>query len=143
MWLKRKFGERKAPVEQLGKLESEVMERVWAHGETTVRDLHDEVSTRLAYTTVMTTLDRLFKKGILDRRPLGRAFVYRAKVTKEEYNQQLTQHLLGIAVHEAGSRQAVMSCFVDYVSESDRKLLDELDGLIKAKRRSLKRQESK
>jgi predicted transcriptional regulator len=143
MWLKRKLGERQAPVEQLGKLESELMERVWARDETSVRELHEEISSRLAYTTVMTTLDRLFKKGILDRRPVGRAFVYRARVSKEEYNQQLTQHLLGIAVHEAGSRQAVMSCFVDYVSESDRKLLDELDDLIKAKKRSLRRQERK
>lgn len=143
MWLKRKLGERQAPVEQLGKLESELMERVWARDETSVRELHEEISSRLAYTTVMTTLDRLFKKGILDRRPVGRAFVYRARVSKEEYNQQLTQHLLGIAVHEAGSRQAVMSCFVDYVSESDLNLLDELDDLIKAKKRSLRRQESK
>ena len=119
------------------------MERVWARGETSVRDLHQEMSSRLAYTTVMTTLDRLFKKGILDRRPVGRAFLYRGKITKEEYNQQLTQHLLGIAVDEAGSRQAVMSCFVNYVTESDRKLLDELDDLIKAKKRSLRRQERK
>jgi predicted transcriptional regulator len=119
------------------------MERVWALGETSVRELHQEVSSRLAYTTIMTTLDRLFKKGILDRRSVGRAFVYRARVTKQEYNQQLTQHLLGIAVDESGSRQTLMSCFVDYVSEADQKLLDELDTLIKAKKRSLRRQESK
>jgi hypothetical protein len=48
--------------------------------------------------------------------------------------------LLGIAVQESGSREAVLSSFVDYVSESDRKLLDELDELIKAKKRSLRRQ---
>lgn len=143
MWLRRKFGGKQAPVEQLGVLESELMERVWVRGETSVRDLHREMSSRLAYTTVMTTLDRLFKKGILDRRPAGRAFMYRARVTKDEYNRQLTQHLLGIAVDEAGSRQAVMSCFVNYVSESDEKLLDELDDLIKAKKRSLRRQEPK
>jgi predicted transcriptional regulator len=143
MWLKRKSGERRAPVEQLGKLESELMERVWARGETSVREIYEEVSSRLAYTTVMTTLDRLFKKGLLHRRAVGRAFFYTATVSKQEYNQKLTQHLLGIAEHESGSRQAVLSCFVDYVSESDRKLLDELDELIKAKKRSLKRQESR
>lgn len=140
MWLKRKFGDQRAPVEQLGALESELMERIWARGETSVRDLYEELATRLAYTTVMTTLDRLFKKGLLDRRPVGRAFYYTAKISKQEYNQQLTQHLLGIAVHESGSQEAVISCFVDYVSESDRKLLDQLDELIKAKRRSLGRQ---
>ena len=138
MWLKRKFGARQAPVEQLGALESELMERIWARGETSVRDLHDEIASRLAYTTVMTTLDRLFKKGLLGRRAVGRAFHYTARVSKHDYDQQLTQHLLGIAVEESGSKQALLSCFVDYVSDSDRKLLDELDELIKAKKRSLR-----
>lgn len=143
MWLKRKSGQNGTPVEQLGKLESELMERVWARGEASVRDLHDELSSRLAYTTVMTTLDRLYKKGLLDRRPAGRAFLYTPRASKEQYNQQLTQHLIGIAEVESGSRQAVLSCFVDYVSDSDLKLLDELDELIKAKKRSLKRQVTK
>ena len=138
MWLKRKLGAMAAPVEQLGALESELMERIWARGETSVRDLHEEIASRLAYTTVMTTLDRLYKKGLLQRRALGRAFYYTAKVSKQEYNQQLTQHLLGIAVEESGSKQALLSCFVDYVSDSDRQLLDELDGLIQAKKRSLR-----
>jgi len=139
MWLKRKSGT-KAPVEQLGSLESELMERIWARGETSVRQLHDELAPRLAYTTVMTTLDRLHKKGLLERRAVGRAFHYCAKLSKQEYDQQLTQHLLGIAMQETGSHEAVMSCFVDYVSESDRQLLDELDELIKAKKRTLRRQ---
>jgi predicted transcriptional regulator len=140
MWLKRKAGAGQAPVEQLGKLESELMERIWERGETSVRDLYQELASRLAYTTVMTTLDRLYKKGILARRAIGRAFYYSPKVSRHAYNQQLTQHLLGIAVEEAGSQQAVLSCFVDYVSDSDRKLLDDLDDLIKAKKRSLRRQ---
>ena len=140
MWLKRKFGQAKAPVEQLGSLESELMERIWALGETSVRELHEVLAPRLAYTTVMTTLDRLHKKALLERRVVGRAFYYTAKLSKQEYNQQLTQHLLGIAMQEAGSHEAVLSCFVDYVSESDRRLLDELDELIKQKKRTLRRQ---
>ena len=139
MWLKRKSGNTKAPVEQLGSLESELMERIWTRDETSVRDLHEELAPRLAYTTVMTTLDRLHKKGLLERRAVGRAFHYRAKLSKHEYDLQLTQHLLGIAMQESGSHEAVMSCFVDYVSESDRKLLDELDELVKAKKRILRR----
>lgn len=137
MWLKRKSGAQ-APVEQLGALESELMERIWARGETSVREIHYEIGSRLAYTTVMTTMDRLFKKGLLERRPVERAFYYTAKISKHDYNQQLTQHLLGIAVEESGSKQALLSCFVDYVSDSDRKLLDELDQLIQAKKRSLR-----
>ncbi|MBV9074467.1 MAG: BlaI/MecI/CopY family transcriptional regulator [Acidobacteria bacterium] len=138
MWLKRKVGEKRAPVEQLGALESELMERVWAQSEVSVREVYEQLSDRLAYTTIMTTLDRLYKKGLLNRRPLQRAFYYSAKISKQQYNQQLTEHLLGIAEFES-SKQAVLSCFVDYVSESDHKLLDQLDALIKAKKRSLRK----
>jgi predicted transcriptional regulator len=138
MWLKRRPANGKPAVEQLGKLESEVMERIWQRGEASVRDLHADIGARLAYTTVMTTLDRLFKKGILDRRADGRAFLYRAKLTREQYNQQLTSHLLGIAAEEAGSRTAMLSCFIDYVGATDHRLLDELDELIKAKKKTLR-----
>ncbi len=140
MWLRRKSGALTARVEQLGKLESELMELIWQRGEASVRDLHAELASRLAYTTVMTTLDRLFKKGILNRRPVNRAFYYSARLSRTDYQSQLTHHLLGIAVDEAGGEGVVMSSFVDYVSESDLKLLDELDELIKAKRRTLRKQ---
>ena len=116
------------------------MELIWKRGEASVRDLYDDLAPRLAYTTVMTTLDRLFKKGILNRRLVNRAFYYSARENPDEYQHQLTRHLLGIAADEAGSRRVVLSAFVDYVSESDLALLDELDEIIKAKRRSLRRQ---
>ena len=51
----------------LGSLEFELMEVLWSHGESSVRDVVSKLSRPLAYTTVMTTLDRLFKKGLLDR----------------------------------------------------------------------------
>jgi predicted transcriptional regulator len=65
----------------LGALEREVMAIVWDRGEVNVRDTSARLSSRVAYTTVMTTLDRLFKKGLLTRRKVGRAFVYRATAT--------------------------------------------------------------
>jgi len=138
MWLKRRPVSGKPPVEQLGKLESELMELLWRRGEASVRDLHVDIGSRLAYTTIMTTLDRLFKKGILGRRADGRAFLYRAKLTREQYNQQLTSHLLGIAAEEAGSRTALLSCFIDYVGATDDRLLNELDAMIKAKKKTLR-----
>ncbi len=140
MWLRRKAGTRSVAVEQLGKLESELMELIWKLCEVIVRDLHQELAPRLAYTTIMTTLDRLFKKGILNRRAVNRAFFYSPKYSREDYQHQLTRHLLGIAMDETSSGRVVLSSFVDYVSESDLKLLDELDDLIRAKRRSLRKQ---
>jgi predicted transcriptional regulator len=71
----------------LGPLESEVMETVWELGETTVRDVHAELSPRreLAYTTIMTTMARLASKGLLARDTTGLAHRYRPTVSREEY----------------------------------------------------------
>src|SRR5437773_9641345 len=60
----------------LGKLERQVLEAAWQRGEVSVRDIYLVFEERIAYTTLMTTLDRLFRKQILDRRKDGRAFFY-------------------------------------------------------------------
>ena len=141
MWLKKQFGSRKAALGQLGNLESEVMERVWHRGELSVRDLYEELKSRLAYTTVMTTMDRLYKKGMLKRRKLGKAFLYVAALSEQEYREQLTHHLFGMVLHDGKNSGAVLSNFVDAVSDTDEKLLEHLDQLVKAKRRVLRRPE--
>ena len=139
MWLKRQSGERELSLSPLGNLETEVMERTWAREEISVRALHQELSGRLAYTTVMTTLDRLYKKGMLSRRKQGKAFLYSPAFTKVEYQARLTQHVLGIALEDSKYSNAVLSRFVDAVSATDAKMLDQLDELVKAKRRVLRR----
>jgi predicted transcriptional regulator len=140
MWLKKQFGERKTALGQLGALESELMERIWRSGETSVREVHAEFAQRLAYTTVMTTMDRLFKKSMLKRRKVGKAFLYIAALTEQEYREQLTHHLFGMVLND-GNSGAVLSNFVDAVGDTDEKLLDSLDELVKAKRRTLRQQE--
>jgi predicted transcriptional regulator len=141
MWLKKQFGTRKTALGQLGNLESELMERVWHRGELSVREAHAEYATRLAYTTVMTTMDRLFKKGMLQRRKVGKAFIYVAALTEQEYQEQLTHHLFGMVLHDGKNSGAVLSNFVDAVGDTDEKLLEKLDQLVKAKRRTLRRPE--
>src|SRR2546428_7809364 len=69
----------------LGSLERDVMALVWRHGDVNVRDACDELGPTVAYTTVMTTMDRLFKKGLLTRRKVGRAFVYRPTPSRAEF----------------------------------------------------------
>jgi predicted transcriptional regulator len=141
MWLKKQIGSRKAALGQLGSLESELMERVWHRGELSVRDLHAELAPRLAYTTIMTTMDRLYKKGMLQRRKAGKAFLYVAALSEQEYQEQLAQHLFGMVLHNGTNSGAVLSNFVDAVSDTDEKLLEHLDQLVKAKRRVLRRPE--
>jgi predicted transcriptional regulator len=118
------------------------MKRIWEVGEASVRDLHSEVSSRLAYTTVMTTLDRLYKKGWLKRRKSGKAYLYAPAFTEAAYRDRVAQHLIGMALDRHQDRQAVLSRFVDAVSLSDEQLLNRLDQLVRAKRRALRRTEA-
>jgi predicted transcriptional regulator len=91
----------------------------------------------------MTTLDRLHKKGLLTRRKEGRAFLYSPRVTRAEMEQGVTKDVIdGLLGNTAATGvEPVLACIVDAVSERDRELLDELDRLVKEKRRELRRQD--
>src|SRR5438105_3794633 len=128
----------------LGALEREVMELVWSSGEINVRETSQLLSTPAAYTTVMTTMDRLFKKGLLARRMVGRAFVYRAAATREELEGAVAAELVqSLLQRDAGGSLPILSSLVDAVSDRDRALLDELERLIREKRRGIDRPKGK
>src|SRR6202790_2242551 len=69
---------------QLGPLEQQLLSSLWTRGSATVREILDAGEIKLAYTTVMTTLDRLFKKQLLNRVPEGRAFRYSPRYSQAE-----------------------------------------------------------
>jgi predicted transcriptional regulator len=125
--------------EALGKLEQNVLKEVWRRDEASVRDIYLAFDEKIAYTTLMTTLDRLFKKKLLNRRKDGRAFFYLAAVSPDELEQGIREDVIeGLLGHGADEVRPVLACIVDTVSERDRELLDELDRLIKEKRKELK-----
>ncbi len=118
------------------------MEAVWQKQELSVRDLFEELQKRWAYTTLMTTLDRLHKKGILNRRKEGRAFLYSPRISRKQLEQGIASDLIdSLLARNAGEAAPLLSCFVDVVSEKDRSLLDELERLVREKRRTLKERE--
>jgi len=119
----------------LGSLERDVMALVWRRGELNVRDACDELGSIVAYTTVMTTMDRLFKKGLLTRQKVGRAFVYRASASRAEIEGAVATELVHSLLQREGEPLPVLSSLVDAVSDRDRALLDELERLIREKRR--------
>ena len=122
----------------LGPLEIGVMEMVWMFGESNVRDVVGRMERKLAYTTVMTTLDRLFKKGLLDRQMTDRAFVYRAKLSREEWDRRRAGEMMaGFLAGPEESRHLLLSCLVDAVGTHDAMLLDELEKKIQHKREEL------
>jgi len=122
----------------LGTLEREVMDVVWSTGETSVKDVGARLSSAVAYTTVMTTMDRLYKKGLLSRRKVGRAFVYRAAASRPEIEGAVAGELVHSLLQDRSEPLQILSSLVDAVSERDRALLDELERLIREKRRSVK-----
>src|SRR5688572_15826530 len=79
------------PARALGALEERVMEIVWGGAPLAVREVAHRLGGKLAYTTVMTTLDRLYKKGLLARVKEGNAFVYRAALGRDDYHRQVAE----------------------------------------------------
>lgn len=122
-----------------GALELRVLEALWRRGsDASVRDVHGDFP-GAAYTTVMTTMDRLHRKGILDRSKLGRAFVYRPRFSREALETAAAARALGPLL-QGGSARPILSFFVEAVSQEDERLLDELEQLIRAKRRERDRE---
>jgi len=116
------------------------MEILWARGESRVQDVVSALARGLAYTTVMTTLDRLFKKGLLDRTKQERAFVYRAKLTRADWERRRASDLVAAFLTGPGrSRDLLLSCFLDAVGTHDAPLLDKLEKEIRKRRRELNR----
>ncbi len=109
------------------------MDLIWRHGAGNVREVAEWLRRSLAYTTVMTTLDRLYKKGLLKREKRERAFLYSARFTRAEWEQKMTRDFV------AGfpSNESLISCLVEAVSGQDAALLDELERKIRLKRKEL------
>jgi predicted transcriptional regulator len=122
----------------IGPLEITVMEILWANGESNVHDVAQRLERPLAYTTVMTTLDRLYKKGMLGRRKADRAFIYAPRFTKAEWEQkQAGDVLAAFFAAPRPSGDLLLSYLVDVVGQHDAALLDELERRIRDKRREL------
>ena len=121
----------------LGPLERQVLDETWQRGEVTVRDICGAFGDQVAYTTIMTTLDRLYKKHLLARRKEGRAFLYSPAVSREQLETGIREDVIEGLLDGTERIQPVLACIVDAVSERDRELLDELDRLVQEKKRQL------
>jgi predicted transcriptional regulator len=125
-----------------GRLELEVMAIVWTDADLSVRDVHMRFRRPVAYTTVMTTLDRLYKKGVLSRVRSGRAFRYSAAVSREELKGQIANRVItGLLQDRGPAAVPLLSNLIDTVSAQDggEDLLRTLEDMVREKRRRLKR----
>ncbi|HKV28141.1 MAG TPA: BlaI/MecI/CopY family transcriptional regulator [Candidatus Acidoferrales bacterium] len=122
----------------LGHLEISVMEILWSRGESSVRDVIHQLPRTLAYTTVMTTLDRLYKKNLLERRKSERAFLYSPRLSRGEWERKRAGDLVaGFLAGPQPSRDLLVSCLVEAVGQYDKALLDALEKKIRTKRKEL------
>ncbi len=133
-----RFRKSRADDFDLGPLEIAVLEIMWERGESNVHEVNEKLGRPLAYTTVMTTLDRLYKKGLLDRRKWERAFFYSPRLSRQEWQQKRAGDFVAAFLAEPQpSGELLISCLVDAVGRHDQSLLDELEKKIRLKRREL------
>ena len=131
------------PGRRLGPLEDELLRVLWTRGDATVRELIDDSAVDGAYTTIMTTLDRLYKKGLLERSTEGRAFRYRPAQSEAELHQHLVAAGLKELLSSAAEHEAPISFLVDAISEHDAALLEQLQQAVARKRRDLRKKDAR
>ncbi len=119
----------------LGRLEIAVLEALWDAGPADVTTMHAAVGEPrgLARNTVQSTMERLVRKELAERRKVGRAYEYRARVSRSEW--------LGDALEELVHRvpgvdpPLLVSTFVDFAERTGAATLDELEALVRERRR--------
>lgn len=118
----------------LGELESAVMEILWGKPEQTVNEVEERLREKrdIAHTTVLTTMDRMYRKGYLTRQKEAKAFVYSPQYSRKEFERMMAQEVLGALMGH--SAETTLSTFVDLISD-DPGALDQLEAKIREKRR--------
>ena len=88
----------------LGPLEQNIMNCLWRKEKASVRDVYSclETSRKIAYTTVMTVMNRLVEKGLLTREKYGKAFIYSPRKTKEQTAKGMIKRIVDSFVQQYG-----------------------------------------
>jgi predicted transcriptional regulator len=123
-------------------LEAEIMECIWACAwdAFAVSDVLRELqkSRDIAYTTVMTTVARLYEKDLLARTKEGRRYIYRPRMTRAQFIEEMTREVL-TSLPPAG-RETAMTFLVEQLADADVEELDRLEALIRARREDRRNQ---
>lgn len=117
----------------LGELETRLMELLWSESPLSVRAVCDRAGGGLAYTTIMTTLDRLYKKRLLRRHKDGNAFLYEPAMDRAEYQRRVVEAALTPLMEHGAA--PVLAAFVEVAADLDEANLAQLERLIASHRR--------
>jgi predicted transcriptional regulator len=115
---------------RLGELEVAVLEEIWRDGPADVKQVHARLGHRrsVVHNTVQSTMDRLFKKGYLDREKVSHAFVYSARMSRKE----VLERAVGEVLERLGGDRpsSALSAFVDLTAREGEDSLRELERLV-------------
>jgi predicted transcriptional regulator len=127
---------------RLGPLELAVLDTLWTGGPATVDGVHGALAgrRRLARNTIQSTLERLVRKGLATRRKCGRAFEYRADLSRSDWAARALSELLD-AIPRSDASLMVMT-FVELTERAGEASLAQLEGLVR-ERRLARKQESR
>jgi BlaI family transcriptional regulator, penicillinase repressor len=125
-------------VSGLGSLQSEVMDFIWSHGEGTVAQAHQAIGQKrsITYTTVLSAVQKLVRKGWLKHRVAGRAYVYSPTRNREEVGGRTLKELLRTAF--SGDPRLLLASLLDDTRLTDEEL-KELRKLIEQRRKEIAR----
>jgi predicted transcriptional regulator len=122
----------------LGRLEAQVMEAVWeAQDAVCVEDVREALASGgkdAAYTTIMTTLSRLFSKGLLAREQHGKAYYYTPRVSRRELTSGVTKQVIDSLLTTFA--EPAMAYFVEALGEDDPGKLDALVEMIERQKKA-------
>ena len=133
---KFKFSPFKEGLDQVfGKLEKQIMETLWLRGESSVRDILEGLNHSQSYTysTLITVMNRLSNKGLLEKKKVGKTFFYKPTYTKAELLDIVSKKVIQ-GISELSLQTTILN-FVDYISTKDSKQLDHLSELIKNRKK--------
>jgi len=127
----------KKPIDQLGELQGAILDAVWDLGRATVHDVRDTLSRKkpLAYTTVLTALQRLEKAGLIRHQRQGKSHVYLAVNSREEAGTKSVQRLIKTTFQ--GNTLLMLQHLMEQETLTDEELVD-LRKMIDQKRKERK-----
>lgn len=120
----------------LGDLERSVMDILWNRGDVTGREVLEEIEkTRpLALTTILTVMDRLLKKGLINRKKRGGIFVYAPSISRDDFVRKVSEEVMQGILDISASSAA--SSFVDILYKTSPEEMDRLSKLIEERKKA-------
>jgi predicted transcriptional regulator len=114
----------------LGELEAAVMDQLWSHGPVDVKTVHAAIGRkrRITLNTVQSTMERLHRKGLLDREKVSHAYVYNPRLSREAFGARVVEEVVSQVL--GGETEPMLAAFVDVAARAGAEQLERLEQLI-------------